>query len=60
MWCVSFKTAVSLQVNRMVDGRTALHEACKEGYPAVVEVLLEYSPDMECMVCVCPHVSACV
>ena len=37
----------------MVDGRTAVHEACKEGYSAVLEVLLEYDADLEIMVCVC-------
>ena len=37
----------------MVDGRTAVHEACKEGYSAVLEVLLEYNADLEIMVCVC-------
>ena len=44
----------------MVDGRTAVHEACKEGYSAVLEVLLEYDADLEIMVCVCVCVCVCV
>ena len=36
----------------MVDGRAAIHEACKEGYTSVLEILLEYAPDLELMVCV--------
>ncbi|CAI8023106.1 E3 ubiquitin-protein ligase mib1 [Geodia barretti] len=39
------------QVNRLVDGRAAIHEACKEGYTSVLEILLEYAPDLELMDC---------
>ena len=41
------EVALSFQVNRMVDGRGAMHEACKEGYWAVLEIILEYNPDLE-------------
>ena len=37
----------------MVDGRAAIHEACKENYLLVLEILLEYNPDLEMMVRVC-------
>lgn len=31
----------------MVEGRTAVHEACKEGYITVLKVLLNFNPDLE-------------
>ena len=39
-----------VQVNRMVDGRAAIHEACKESYIGVLKALLEYNPDLDIMV----------
>ena len=39
-----------VQVNRMIDGRAAVHEACKEGYLGVLKALLEYNPDLDLMV----------
>ena len=35
----------------MVDGRAAIHEACKEGYTTVLQIILEYGPDLELKVC---------
>ena len=40
------------QVNRMVDGRAAVHEACREGYVSILKALLDYNPDLDLMVCV--------
>ena len=40
-----------VQVNRMVSGRAAIHEACKEGFIGVLKALLEYNPDLDIMVC---------
>ena len=34
----------------MVDGRTAVHEACKEGYITVLKALLKFSPNLEILV----------
>ena len=35
----------------MVDGRAAIHEACREGFISVLKALLEYNPDLDIMVC---------
>ena len=34
----------------MVDGRIAVHEACKEGFIGVLKALLEFNPDLEMLV----------
>ena len=39
-----------VQVNRMVQGRTAIHEACKDGYISVLKTLLNFDPDLEKLV----------
>ena len=34
----------------MVQGRTAIHEACKDGYISVLKTLLNFNPDLEKLV----------
>ena len=41
----------------MVEGRTAVHEACKEGYIAALKTLLDFNADLELMV-FCLHMCA--
>ena len=43
-------TCIYMQVNRIVEGRTALHEACKDGYISVLKTLLKFNPDLEKLV----------
>ena len=40
----------SVQINRKIRGKTAVHVACTEGYIGCLRCLLFYHPDLEVMV----------